>query len=923
LYRDLELEAELLRTSDIFDPEFYVQQAGEAARPDPAGHYIRTGWLSGLEPNAEFPGSILRPYFEAAGLYGPPVIQWLTLKSAGWALPKNFSELGSEVSLIRSSNLFDEAYYLSRLYPAAVGLDPAIHYLLVGERTGLAPSQHFDPAYYYLLNPDVTNHGVSALLHYIWSGRQEGRNATPFPDLRTVGGIRPSEKPNVLLVMHDSSRTGAPVLGWNIAKHLAYRYNLHTIVLDGGGPLMEEFSKLSVSLYGPFPIRARTFGEMEFSLRKLLDENEFQYAIINSIEARSAIQAFGRRFIPTVLLMHEFASYSQPPETMKAALDWATHIVFPSRLVAASAASVHSAILNQAVHILPQGISAVPASEGTRDEDFALELKKVAAAHEGGAFVVVGAGTVHVRKGVDLFLGVAAALKRRNALREFRFVWVGHGYQPKRDMEYSVYLLEQLERSGLEDTVSFIGELPGLDPVYAIADAFLLSSRLDPLPNVSIDAAVHGLPVVCFRDASGTAEMLLEDKETAQCVVGHLDTEAAAEVIHRLANNKLFYSRVSAATKRFANQSFDMASYVDKLDSLGKTSLALMQQRRSDADVIAADASFDQDMFLGPAQIIESRWNSIIRYLIARAAMGLPDRPVKDHPRRPCPGFHPQVYSADRRLSPEVDPLADFIRCGKPAGRWQTKVIHLENDCERLSSNGLLRVALHAHAYHPEMLPMLVARLSKNRSRCDLLISTDAERKAEKIRAVTESYPNGKVVVCVMPNRGRNIGPFMTGFRCKFSEYDLIGHVHSKRSPEIGDTWREFIWERLVGGRSNAMDRIIAEFEQNRELGLVYPADPHIVGWDRNRKDGETLAVQMGWRGELPYSFDFPLGTMFWARRQALTPLLDLNFTWDKYPDEPVPYDGTVLHALERIVPFSTEIAGYSAAVTHLSPVDW
>jgi lipopolysaccharide biosynthesis protein len=348
-----------------------------------------------------------------------------------------------------------------------------------------------------------------------------------------------------------------------------------------------------------------------------------------------------------------------------------------------------------------------------------------------------------------------------------------------------------------------------------------------------------------------------------------------------------------------------------------------MQQRRSDADVIAADTSFDQDMFLGPAPIIESRWNSIIRYLIARAAMGLPESPRKHHPRRPCPGFHPQIYSADRGLSPEIDPLADFIRCGKPAGRWQTEVIRLDNEREQLSSNGLLRVALHAHAYHPETLPTLVARLLKNRSRCDLLISTDEETKAERIRAATESYANGRVVVCVMPNRGRNIGPFLTGFRDRFSEYDVIGHVHSKRSPEIGDTWREFIWERLLGGRCNAMDRIIAEFEQNPEVGLIYPADPHIVGWDRNRKDGETLAVQIGWRGELPYSFDFPLGTMFWARRQALTPLLDLNFAWDKYPEEPVPYDGTRLHALERVVPFSTEIAGYSAAVTHLSPVDW
>jgi lipopolysaccharide biosynthesis protein len=57
---------------------------------------------------------------------------------------------------------------------------------------------------------------------------------------------------------------------------------------------------------------------------------------------------------------------------------------------------------------------------------------------------------------------------------------------------------------------------------------------------------------------------------------------------------------------------------------------------------------------------------------------------------------------------------------------------------------------------------------------------------------------------------------------------------------------------------------------------------------------------------------------MFWARPQALKPLIDLGLTWDDYPDEPLPIDGTLLHALERLLPFSAAQSGYSYALTYV-----
>ena len=131
------------------------------------------------------------------------------------------------------------------------------------------------------------------------------------------------------------------------------------------------------------------------------------------------------------------------------------------------------------------------------------------------ALVVLGAGFVHIRKGVDLFLACAAAVAAARPRRPVRFIWIGDGYDAVNDPSYSSYLGEQIERSGLTDTVAIIDAIPDIDSAYALTDVFFLSSRLDPMPNVTIDSAFHGTPVVCFEGASGMAALLAKGARIA------------------------------------------------------------------------------------------------------------------------------------------------------------------------------------------------------------------------------------------------------------------------------------------------------------------------------------------------------------------------------------------------------------------------
>ena len=56
---------------------------------------------------------------------------------------------------------------------------------------------------------------------------------------------------------------------------------------------------------------------------------------------------------------------------------------------------------------------------------------------------------------------------------------------------------------------------------------------------------------------------------------------------------------------------------------------------------------------------------------------------------------------------------------------------------------------------------------------------------------------------------------------------------------------------------------------------------------------------------------------MFWARSGALSDLYELDLDWTDYPQEPIGYDGTILHALERMIPIIVESKGFSYEMSY------
>ncbi|PVX82311.1 rhamnan synthesis F family protein [Paraburkholderia unamae] len=773
--------------------------------------------------------------------------------------------------------------------------------------------EDFDAEYYLRRYPDVKNAQLDPYRHFAEHGRAEGRTGRPAQlKLRAnVDGMRPG-RDCVLVVSHEASRTGAPVLAWNICRELRNQYNVITLLLDDG-ELEQHFIEDSDVVVGPY-----SPGERDpLSLAPVIDELHSRYpirmAIVNSLASRAVLVPLAKCRIPSVLLIHEFFKFHCSPDDLVDAMAWAGTTVFSAEVVRTNAAIERTRPAADAACIIPQGKSVIPRKPKLTSAGVAQrksEIATVLAERSRKPFVVLGAGTIEYRKGVDLFIATAAEIRRIDPTADILMIWVGRIVDNYR--QYADYIEEQIKQSDLMGRVLLAEATPDLEEIYQLADACFISSRLDPLPNIAIDAMAAGLPVLCFDKASGVAENLLTGELTRQCVLPFLSTEEAARRIVELYQEPELRANLSDSVRRLAKDRFDMSHYVEQLVDLGRTTRERYAQQDVDIQTLNDGHDFIADFYLPPESPV-GRADAIAEYVKANQS-GI-------YARKATPGFYPHVYAAHQGLvETGANPLAHFVRAGRPSGPWQLKVIDVSATQARTSSTQ--RVAVHIHAFYPDMLADIIQRLEFNDVHCDLFVSAPTEEAARAAHLALKDYAHGALDVRVVKNRGRDIGPMVTEFAKDLQAYDIIGHFHTKKSLHVAGSpivrhWIAFLMENLLGTTHPAARNILATFAAQPKVGLIFSDDPNMIGWDKNYPFAEKLAAEMG-IGDLPDQFfPFPVGTMFWARAAALKPLFDLGLGWDDYPAEPLPIDGTMLHALERMLPTIARRAGFESQVTY------
>ena len=878
----------LIRSSGLFDKDWYLTHNPDIARAkiDPVRHYLQVGGLQGRDPGPNFNSAwYLETYADVKNAWINPLVHYL-----------------------RSGR---QERRLTR--PVQIQENLSMHH----------PSDLFDPEWYLASNPDVAEAGLDPYQHFQQYGKFEGRvGRRPKTEIQ-AGGVRfePS-RGTVLVVSHEASPTGAPILSLNIVQHLQKKYNVVSMLL-GDGSIAENFREASTFMVGPMPLKANPFLA-DLVIEQISKMYSFKFAIVNSIESRVVLHALMQRSVPAINLVHEFAIYTRPQDAFLEAILWSQETIFSTPVTYENAISEHPELAEHSSHIIPQGHCVLPTVEGDANSLFKEEARVLSKLRPEGSstntIVILGAGTVQLRKGVDLFIDCAARLLRSGQTKNFRFVWIGNGYNPDDDLAYSVYLADQINRAELPEHIFFMENTSNIEVAYKAADIVLISSRLDPLPNVAIDAMMHRIPLVCFDKTTGVADILTTYDLADYCVAPYLDTENMVAKIIAFMESKSLRQEIGERLRQLALKEFNMEHYAAQLEELGLASSVRIGQEQLDASEIAKSGLARMDYYQNQQLTAKLKDpNEMFRYYVRTWASGIRRRKL-------FPGFHPGIFLEQSGMcTAGSDPLATYLRAKQPNGPWRYEVLTSE-ETKRPVVQPEIRIALHIHVYYPDLLPDMLTRLNKNHVRPDLFISLPKELTRREVQETLKSYSGKVIEIQVVPNRGRDFGPFLTAFGATFVDhYDVAGHLHTKKTANIqdgqmGEDWRLFLLENLLGGKSNMADIILERMVSDPSIGIIFPDDPHIVGWNKNRRDAEELGKQLG-LDSLPNNFLFPVGTMFWARVGALTPIFELGLDWQDYPMEPLPDDGSILHALERLLPFVVSKRGFRLMLTNVAGI--
>lgn len=218
------------------------------------------------------------------------------------------------------------------------------------------------------------------------------------------------------------------------------------------------------------------------------------------------------------------------------------------------------------------------------------------------------------------------------------------------------------------------------------------------------------------------------------------------------------------------------------------------------------------------------------------------------------------------------------------------------------------KLAVVIHLYYTDLWAEISEKLKNITVPYDVFITLNA-RDADFIAEVDN--PNVTVYSYVIPNRGRDVLPFLyIARRVSAAGYEYVLKIHSKKSKhrKDGSNWFSEVLNGLLPSEEIVSD--VVEKLGDKSTALIGPEN-HLVSLRRHMGGNWPILENLIMRSFDKESSDkvssnrerYPYvgGTMFWARVDAIQPILDLHLLPDDFQSEHGQIDGTSAHAVERL----------------------
>lgn len=325
------------------------------------------------------------------------------------------------------------------------------------------------------------------------------------------------DRDKIVIVTHDLSKTGAPLLAYNIAEHFKTR-GWDVVVLAGRvekGFLEKKYQAINVpviELSATRYINVKEKGGIEnveqqnflnSLARSLMDQN-YKTVIANTIVSGNYVEVMKEYGMKVISLIHEMKTSIEIYGFVEAGgkiANNADYIVFPNRYVKEDFEEIFDKIRGKCL-IKPQGVYLQEKKRAsiiaTKEIGISLDSK-----------IIMSSGSCELRKGVDLFVEAAILYLNQNA--DTQFIWTGDFHNE----ELKCWLLYQIKKSGYEENIHFIPFIQD-EEIYGTlldqADVFWGMSREDPFPSTILEAMDNKIPVVGFAGTGGIQVMLSEER---------------------------------------------------------------------------------------------------------------------------------------------------------------------------------------------------------------------------------------------------------------------------------------------------------------------------------------------------------------------------------------------------------------------------
>jgi glycosyltransferase involved in cell wall biosynthesis len=252
-------------------------------------------------------------------------------------------------------------------------------------------------------------------------------------------------------------------------------------------------------------------------------------------------------------LVHERVSRyaAEPAHLLHAKAD---RVIFPAQAVKQAAA-----------HAYPQYRDADVVPQGLLNDRFGLADKAAARCALRAELglgpdtrIVLGCGVRHPRKGLDLFVQLAARVRARSTAPP-HFLWLGGDELPT---EFKLFVEHDIALLGLGASISLAAETADPERYFLAADVFALTSRDDPFPCVVHEAMACALPVVAFSDAGGAGEALSDD---CGIMVPYLDLDAMARHVAAIIGQPADFAAMGERAERRVRSQYRFADYARRV----------------------------------------------------------------------------------------------------------------------------------------------------------------------------------------------------------------------------------------------------------------------------------------------------------------------------------------------------------------------